>query len=194
MHKAGDSDNAETARRGLVDSAVGKAKEAVGALLGNDALTREGQLRQAEGQALREAGADEAIAEARGTEAADQLAERHAEAREERQAHAHQAGAEQAAAERDRHRRRAEADNRAELERDVGEAVVRQRTRREVGEALTETREELAEANRAEAEADERNRRAQQEAAVTEAAAAGARAKAHQLGEGHTEDREGRIR
>jgi uncharacterized protein YjbJ (UPF0337 family) len=194
MREAGDSDNAETARRGLVDSAVGKAKEAVGALLGNDALTREGQLRQTEGRVLREAGADEAVAEARGAEAADQLSERHAEEREERRAHARQAGAEQAAVERDRHRQRVEADNRAELERDVGEAVVRQRTRREVDEALTGTREELAEASRAEAEAAERSRRAQQEAAVTEAAAAGARAKAHRLGEEQTDDGEGRVR
>ena len=41
---------ADQARKGLVDSIMGKAKEFVGAVTGNDSLTAEGQLKQTQAQ------------------------------------------------------------------------------------------------------------------------------------------------
>ena len=46
------NDKAGEARKGLLGSITGKAKEAAGAVTGNDSLTAEGQLQQAEAQAL----------------------------------------------------------------------------------------------------------------------------------------------
>ena len=42
---------ADQARKGLIDSVKGKAKEIAGAVTGNDSLTAEGQLEQTQGPA-----------------------------------------------------------------------------------------------------------------------------------------------
>jgi len=41
-----EHEKAEQARKGLIDSIKGKAKEIIGAVTGNDSLTAEGQLEQ----------------------------------------------------------------------------------------------------------------------------------------------------
>ena len=43
-------EKADQARKGLIDSVKGKAKEIVGAVTGNDSLTAEGQLEQTQAQ------------------------------------------------------------------------------------------------------------------------------------------------
>ena len=47
---------ADEARKGLLGSITGKAKEVAGALTGNDSLAAEGQLQKAEAQARLEVG------------------------------------------------------------------------------------------------------------------------------------------
>ena len=59
-----EHDKADQARKGLLDSIKGKAKEVAGAVLGNDSLTAEGQLDQAQAQERKEANSVEAVADA----------------------------------------------------------------------------------------------------------------------------------
>jgi uncharacterized protein YjbJ (UPF0337 family) len=58
-----EQDTSGQARKGLVDSVKGKAKEVVGAFTGNDSLTAEGQLDQIQAQQRKQANAIEAVAE-----------------------------------------------------------------------------------------------------------------------------------
>src|SRR6476661_5836496 len=60
---------ADEARKGLIDSVKGKAKEIVGAITGNDSLTAEGQLEQTQAQERKEANAVEAVADAQAAQA-----------------------------------------------------------------------------------------------------------------------------
>ena len=55
------SSSSEEARQGLSASVLGKVKEVVGAVTGNDSLATQGQLQQAEAAARKEASATEAI-------------------------------------------------------------------------------------------------------------------------------------
>src|SRR4051812_10704095 len=68
-------DIAAEARAGLGKSIVGKAKEAVGAVLGRDDLVAEGRLNQAEAQARKEAATAQALAEAELAEGSQELHE-----------------------------------------------------------------------------------------------------------------------
>jgi uncharacterized protein YjbJ (UPF0337 family) len=60
---------AEDARKGLIDSVKGKAKEVVGAIIKNDSLTAEGQLEQAQARERKEASSAEALADAEARQA-----------------------------------------------------------------------------------------------------------------------------
>ncbi|MDT5402140.1 MAG: hypothetical protein QOK33_5371, partial [Mycobacterium sp.] len=59
-----EHDKSDQARKGLIDSVKGKAKEIAGAIIGNDSLTAEGQLEQTQAQERKEANSVEAIADA----------------------------------------------------------------------------------------------------------------------------------
>src|SRR6476469_7218108 len=59
-----DVSPAEEARKGLLASVTGKAKEVAGAVLGNDSLAAEGQLQQAEAAARKDASLQDAVAQA----------------------------------------------------------------------------------------------------------------------------------
>ncbi|WP_118913921.1 hypothetical protein [Mycobacterium shigaense] len=63
------------ARRGLIDSIKGKAKEVSGAITGNDSLTAEAQLEQEQAQERKEANAIEVLADAEAREARAEEAE-----------------------------------------------------------------------------------------------------------------------
>ena len=78
-------DTAAEAREGLASSISGKLKEVGGALLGNDSLTREGQLQQTEANQRREANAQEAVADAEARRAEEKLRAENERAREEKQ-------------------------------------------------------------------------------------------------------------
>ena len=62
-------DKAGQARKGLIDSIKGKAKEVVGAVIGNDSLTAEGQLEQTQAQERKEANTVDALADAEARQA-----------------------------------------------------------------------------------------------------------------------------
>src|SRR5436305_8419998 len=62
-------DKAGQARKGLIDSVKGKVKEVVGAVIGNDSLTAEGQLEQTQAQERKEANTIEAVADAEAQQA-----------------------------------------------------------------------------------------------------------------------------
>ena len=70
-----EHEKAEQARKGLVDSIKGKAKEIVGALTGNDSLTAEGQLEQTQAQQRKEANSVEAVADAEAAQARAEAAD-----------------------------------------------------------------------------------------------------------------------
>lgn len=67
----------EAGIKGVVEDAKGKAKEAAGTVLGNDALQREGSAQQDKAESQREVAAKEAEAEkARGEASADEARQR----------------------------------------------------------------------------------------------------------------------
>lgn len=70
-----EQNKADEARRGLIDSVKGKAKEVFGAVTGNESLTAEGQLEQTQAHERKEANATEAVAEAQARQARDDAAE-----------------------------------------------------------------------------------------------------------------------
>lgn len=75
---------ADQARKGLVDSVKGKAKEIAGAVTGNDSLTAEGQLEQVQAKHRKDANAVEALADAEAEQARQEATEATAEAAAER--------------------------------------------------------------------------------------------------------------
>ena len=64
-----EQDKSGQARKGLIDSVKGKAKEVVGAMTGNDSLTAEGQLEQTQAKERKEANSVEAVADAEADQA-----------------------------------------------------------------------------------------------------------------------------
>ena len=72
-----EQSKADEARKGLIDSVKGKAKEIAGAVTGNDSLTAEGHLEQTQANERKEANSVEAVADAEAAQA-------HAEATEAR--------------------------------------------------------------------------------------------------------------
>lgn len=70
-----ENNKSDQARKGLIDSVKGKAKEVVGAVTGNDSLTAEGQLEQTQAKERKDANAVEAVAEAEAEQARQEVAE-----------------------------------------------------------------------------------------------------------------------
>ncbi|GAA1698025.1 hypothetical protein MMUR_27820 [Mycolicibacterium murale] len=75
---------ADQARKGLIDTVKGKAKEIAGAVTNNDSLTAEGQLEQAQAQQRKEANALDAVADAEAADAREQKIDAQVEAAQER--------------------------------------------------------------------------------------------------------------
>lgn len=75
---------ADEARKGLIDSVKGKAKEIAGAVTGNDSLTAEGQLEQAQANQRKEANSIEAVAEAEAEQAHAEVTDARVEGAQER--------------------------------------------------------------------------------------------------------------
>ena len=70
-------DTASEARKGLVDSIAGKAKEVAGAVLGRDDLVTEGRAQHDSAQAERDAAVKEEAAHAEAKQAAERIAAEH---------------------------------------------------------------------------------------------------------------------
>lgn len=171
-------DKAAQTRETFVDSVKGKAKEIAGAVTGNDSLTAEGQLTQAEAKERRSASTAEAEADAEAAEAQGQAREAEIKGGQERAAaEVHAAGAESAArvdqaaqrrtvdeAER-RDVDRAETAYEANVAREATRAADRQRedvaaAAQEYDEAVDDYRQSAGEAVRKEAQAERLRRKA----------------------------------
>ncbi|ORV64308.1 general stress protein CsbD [Mycobacterium europaeum] len=174
-----EQNKAGEARRGLIDSVKGKAKEVFGAVTGNESLTAEGQLEQTQAHERKEANAMEAVAEAQAKQARNDAAEARVEGARQRIAANAQAvsteesieareaaqkrAAEQTARQREtaaktqaeldaqREVQRAKADERAEI-RDASEEIV---------DAVAEHQTSVQVARNEESEADRLRREAQ---------------------------------
>ncbi|CQD16669.1 CsbD family protein [Mycobacterium europaeum] len=174
-----EQNKAGEARRGLIDSVKGKAKEVFGAVTGNESLTAEGQLEQTQAHERKEANAMEAVAEAQAKQARNDAAEARVEGARQRIAANAQAvsteesieareaaqkrAAEQTARQREtaaktqaeldaqREVQRAKADERAEI-RDASEEIV---------DAVAEHQTSVQVARYEESEADRLRREAQ---------------------------------
>ena len=81
-----EQDKSGQARKGLIDSVKGKAKEVVGAITRNDSLTAEGQLEQTQARDRMDANSVQAVADAEAEQARTDAAEAHEEGAQERAA------------------------------------------------------------------------------------------------------------
>lgn len=176
-----DRSPADEARKGLLASVTGKAKEVAGAVLGNDSLAAEGQFQQAEAQARKEAGATSAVAEVEAQEAAGLLA------REKVAGGAQLDEAATAAAAREQQVREQAAAERVhaavEVKRQeaLEKAAVEQRITREQAEAAQQARTDRADAVHDEQQAAADHEQQRESAQAAENAAARARAEADRL-------------
>jgi uncharacterized protein YjbJ (UPF0337 family) len=121
------TDKASEAREGLLDNIAGKAKEVAGAVSGNDTMVEEGQLQQAEARNRKAAVADEAIADAKRKETAQELAETNREAAQVENAARTQADREEAVVGRQQESERAAAEREARLEEAAGREAAEER-------------------------------------------------------------------
>lgn len=165
------NDNASEARTGLVDNLTGKAKEVAGAVTGKDDLVEEGQLQQEEARHRREAVADEAIAEAKRTEATEEYREQTREAAQQRQEARAEADQQESAADRQKATDEQAAEREAELREAAGKDAAEDRAA-----DLAETRLQEAERLETDAEVSQLGADAESDSLEDEAAAAERRA------------------
>jgi uncharacterized protein YjbJ (UPF0337 family) len=163
VHLVSNHDTSEEVAGGLAGRLAGKAKQAAGAVLGDDDMAREGRLQEAKVDQEREAARE--AAEARQAEGQAELeAERAATEEERRRLETEEATAQrEAAAERDRIEQERAAEERARRER--AEAAALERS----GTAAADATERAAEQQRVREEADAA--RLEQEARQAEARA-----------------------
>src|SRR6478752_772110 len=81
-----EHNKADQARKGLIDSVKGKAKEVVGAVTGNDSLTAEGQLEQTQARDRMDANSVQAVADAEAEQARVEASKAREEGAQERAA------------------------------------------------------------------------------------------------------------
>lgn len=174
-----EHNKADEARRGLIDSVKGKAKEVVGAVTGNESLTAEGQLEQTQAHDRKEANAAEALAEAQVKEAQEDAAEARADGAQQRLAANVQAvtaensieaqeAAQKRAADRAAHQQATAAKTQAEVDaqRDMQKAKAEERAEirdasEEIVDAVAEHQTSVQVASNDESEADRLRRHAE---------------------------------
>jgi uncharacterized protein YjbJ (UPF0337 family) len=161
---SGANNTAGQARQDLLATVTGKAQEVAGALTGNDELTEEGQLRQAQAAAQREASTSAALAEAKAEQATDQLHEDKQHAQQQR----HVAAA--AAEDRARQAVHAAASEQASIEAEAAQREhAEQAEIRKQGAAELARNAEQAQHTRADADAHERDAQRHHDQLLSEA-------------------------
>jgi len=173
--------SAEHARQNLMGKLSGKAKEVAGAVTGNDSLTAEGRLQQAEVTARQEAGTDEVVADVQRTEAAKEIAEKARLAAQHKQVAASQAKADKARAEQEKTTEQAHAERAAEQKVAGDRAVAEVQAKQHKDAADAEFRQDLHSTDVDQAKAQREHAAATATAADAEAAAAKAQAAADAL-------------
>ncbi len=176
------SDNtADEARKGLGATLAGKAKEVVGAVLGNDSLAAEGQLQQAEAAARKDASTKDAIAHAEAEEAAAKLSREREIAEQQVSAAVVTADVRSEQVLREGEVDLIKAEAQAEAARLVELARIDADTRSEVQQTQDQARQQQDAAARREREAEDKHAQERASAEAAEQAAARAREDAERL-------------
>lgn len=137
---------ADQARKGLIDTVKGKAKEVAGAVTGNDSLTAEGQLEQVHAKQRKEANAVEAVADAESAEARAEAAAATTEAAAQRREVQAETAAVENAAKADQAARKQSAEQAAERDVAVAKTQADLDAQREAQLAKAEERADLEDA------------------------------------------------
>jgi uncharacterized protein YjbJ (UPF0337 family) len=174
-------DTAAEARKGLASSITGKVKEVGGALLGNDSLTREGQLQQTESKERREANAQEAVADAEARRAEEKLRAENEQAREEQQQAASEEAVRVASAGRVAAQQEHQAETEAAVRARAGELAAEQKAGDEIRNARVDALGAQAEATAEEQRGEQEKERLAAQSAAAEAQAAQTQRKAEAL-------------
>jgi uncharacterized protein YjbJ (UPF0337 family) len=174
-----EHNKADDARKGLIASVKGKAKEIVGAIFKNDSLIAEGQLEQAQAKERKEARSAEALADAEARQAQAEMTNAKLDSVDARNSADARAAAVNNAAETEHaaHKRIAEqtaqraaaresVQAEAEAQRKAQQASAQEQTRvraagQEVGDALDDHQAAVTEAAKARAKADRLKREAE---------------------------------
>ena len=170
------NDKAAQSREGLIDSVTGKAKEVAGAVSGKDDLVEEGQLQQTEAANRKAAVAEDAIADAKREEAAQELGEANREAAEDKGAARVQAQREESTVEQQREGEHAVAAKDAEQQEAAGRAAAERQADQLAESRLRDAEAIAGDATATEEQATEEQLRLQREAAAADQEAARLRA------------------
>jgi uncharacterized protein YjbJ (UPF0337 family) len=141
-----EHDKAREARKGLVDSVKGKAKEVVGAITGNDSLTAEGQLEQTQAHERKEANTIEAVADSEAKQARAEEAEAKVDGARQRLAANVQAAAAEDSIEAHQAAQNSAADLAAQRQAATQQTQAELDAQREAAQAKAEEREEIRDA------------------------------------------------
>jgi uncharacterized protein YjbJ (UPF0337 family) len=137
-----EHDKADQARKGLIDSVKGKAKEVVGAVTGNNSLTAEGQLEQVQAQERKAANSVEAVADAEAEQARAEAAEARKASLQERVAVESQTAAVERAAQAQSEAQKRAAEQAASQDAARGTVQAEVEAQRKIAEAAREERRE----------------------------------------------------
>jgi uncharacterized protein YjbJ (UPF0337 family) len=177
---------ADDARKGLIDSIKGRAKEVVGAMTKNESLTAEGQFEQAQAKDLKEASTAEAVADAEAKAARVEVTNAKLDSVDARNQVDARIAATKNVAETDQAAQKRAADQaaqrvaaeesvqaQADAQREVQQAVAEQRAQvraadEEVRDALDEHQTAVADAAKARATADDLRAQAEDLPSVTD--------------------------
>lgn len=162
---------ADEARKGLVDSVKGKAKEIAGAVTGNDSLTAEGQLEQTQARERKEANAVEAVADAQERAAHEEAARAGRHAAAERSAVRQAAAATESVVHEQRAEQRQVAEETARVQAERDKEAAERSAEREVAQAKAQERRDILDASTDAAEAVDAHREAMHRAAAEQAEA-----------------------
>ncbi|MDT5147278.1 MAG: hypothetical protein QOC58_1923 [Mycobacterium sp.] len=141
-----EHDKAHEARKGLVDSVKGKAKEVFGAVTGNDSMTAEGQLEQTQAHERKEANTIEAVADSEAREARAEEAEAKVDGANQRLAANVQAAAAEDSIEAQQAAQKNAADLAAQRQAATQQTQAELDAQREAVQAKAEEREEIRDA------------------------------------------------
>jgi uncharacterized protein YjbJ (UPF0337 family) len=172
-------DKAAEARKGLLDSVVGKAKEVAGAVTGKDELTEEGQLQQASAQARKDADSREAVADASARQSAKELCEGTQDAAHAKRAAYQEAGRQEQAVVQADAMEGAAADAQAAQQEQAGRHQAEEHAAAVARESANDAVELEVQAAMTERDAEREHDRLETEAADAERQATRLRAEAH---------------
>lgn len=166
------TDKSADARKGLVAGVAGKVKEAVGALANNAAMVEKGRIQQAEAQRRKDSLTEEALANAKKQQAAEELREANHKIATEREDAQDRADKAQRAVEKEKAAEHAEAERIGAQQEAIGRRAAEQRADDLAATRMNEAREVSADAATIEEEAQAERERLEREAAAAEQKAA----------------------